>query len=226
MNNTLTGNVKRSFWITGALMLIWNVMGVANFFAQMNPEILAAYRESERAIVEGRPAWATAGFAFAVFGGTIGCILLLIRKAVARYCFIVSLLGVIVTMIHTLGAGISFSAGELLGIILMPLVVAAFLIWYSIRAEIRGWISWRWTPGTGLKGKKYVTNSLNIMCLDWRHSFVSWREVYFNPIISQGKHPAFIWRRVFHKKNLAFCVAYHNCGVVWFWIFVVYNFEG
>jgi hypothetical protein len=27
-----------------------------NYFAHMNPDVLATYRESERAIVEGRPA--------------------------------------------------------------------------------------------------------------------------------------------------------------------------
>ena len=55
--------------------------------------------------------------------------------------FIASLLGVIVTMIHTLGVGVDFGLGEILGIILMPLVVAAFLIWYSKQAESKGWIS-------------------------------------------------------------------------------------
>jgi hypothetical protein len=116
-------------------------MGVINFFAQMNPDVLAAYRMSERAIVEGRPAWATGGFALAVFGGTIGCLLLLLRKSAAYYLFIASLLGVIVTMSHTLGIGVDFGLGEILGIILMPLVVAAFLIWYSKQAESKGWIS-------------------------------------------------------------------------------------
>jgi hypothetical protein len=44
-------------------------------------------------------------------------------------------------MTHTLGVGIDFGPGEILGIILMPLVVAAFMIWYSKQAESKGWIS-------------------------------------------------------------------------------------
>ena len=56
MNNENISNIHWSFWAVGAVSLIWNVLGVMNFFAQMNPEMLAAYRESERAIVEGRPA--------------------------------------------------------------------------------------------------------------------------------------------------------------------------
>ncbi len=141
MNDKAVGSVHWSFWLIGAVMLIWNVMGCINFFVQMNPDVLAAYHESERAIVEGRPIWATGAFAIAVFGGALGCLLLLLRKSAAYYLFIASLLGVIVTMTHTLGVGIDFGLGEILGIILMPLVVAAFLIWYSKQAETKGWVS-------------------------------------------------------------------------------------
>ena len=141
MNDETVGGVHWSFWAIGAVALIWNVMGVINFFVQMNADALASFPESHRAIVEGRPAWATGGFAIAVFGGALGCLLLLLRKSVAYYLFIASLVGVIVTMTHTLGVGIDFGLGEILGIILMPLVVAAFLIWYSKQAESKGWMS-------------------------------------------------------------------------------------
>jgi|TARA_Y100000310_G_scaffold340717_1_gene437492 type III secretory pathway component EscS len=129
-----------SFWVISSVMLVWNAMGVVNFFMQMNPEVLAAYRESERAIVEGRPAWATGAFAIGVFAGALGCLLLLFRKSAAYYLFIASLIGVLVTMIHTLTVGIDFSLGEILGIILSPVVVAVFLIWYAKYAEAKSWI--------------------------------------------------------------------------------------
>ena len=144
MNDETVGGVHWSFWAIGAVTLIWNVMGVINFFVQMNADALASFPESHRAIIEGRPAWATGAFAIAVFGGALGCLLLLLRKSAAYYLFIASLLGVIVQLIHTLGiAGstIDFSPFEVLMIILMPPVVAAFLIWYSKWAESKGWIS-------------------------------------------------------------------------------------
>ncbi len=141
MNDETVGGVHWSFWTIGAVALIWNVMGVINFFVQMNPDVLATYRESERAIVEGRPAWATGAFAIAVFGGALGCLLLLLRKSAAYYLFIASLLGVIVTMTHTLGIDIDFGLGEIVGTILTPMMVAAFLIWYSKHAESKGWVS-------------------------------------------------------------------------------------
>ena len=141
MNNKNVNAVHWSFWVIATFMLIWNVMGCINFFVQMNPDMVASYRETEQAIISGRPAWATGAFAVAVFGGALGCLLLLLRKSAAYYLFIASLLGVIVTMTHTLGVGIDFGLGEILGIILMPLVVAAFLIWYSKQAERKGWVS-------------------------------------------------------------------------------------
>lgn len=140
MNDSTESKVHWSFWLIGAVALIWNGLGVANYFAQMNPETLEMYRESERMIVEGRPAWATAGFALAVFGGAVGSILLLLRQSACSYSFIISFVGVIVAMVHSLGLDIELGAGEIVGIVVMPIAVAAFLIWYSMRAKRKGWM--------------------------------------------------------------------------------------
>src|SRR2546429_619808 len=72
MKDESVGGVHWSFWIIGAVALIWNVMGVINFFGQMNADALAAMPKAQRAIIEGRPAWATGAFAIAVFGGALG----------------------------------------------------------------------------------------------------------------------------------------------------------
>ena len=82
--------------------------------------------DTHRAIIEVRPAWATGAFAIAVFGGALGCLLLLLRKSTAYYLFIASLLGVIVAMIPHLdmiGSTIN-DPFEIVMMILMPLVVA------------------------------------------------------------------------------------------------------
>jgi hypothetical protein len=143
MNDETVRGVHWSFWAISAVTLIWNIMGVINFFVQMNTDMVAAMPETHRAIIEVRPAWATGAFAIAVFGGALGCLLLLLRKSAAYYLFIASLLGVIVAMIPHLdmiGSTIN-DPFEIVMMILMPLVVAAFLIWYSKQAESKGWIS-------------------------------------------------------------------------------------
>ena len=141
MNDKAVTRVHWSFWLISAIALIWNVLGSVNFFMQMNPDMLEAYRESERAIIQGRPVWATGAFAVAVMVGALGGLLLLLRKSAATYMFIASLAGVIVTMIHTLGVDYDFTPVELLVMVVMPAVVAALLIWYSKHAEGRGWIN-------------------------------------------------------------------------------------
>ena len=141
MNDKAVTRVHWSFWVISAIALVWNVLGSVNFFMQMNPDMLDAYRESERAIIQGRPAWATAGFAIAVIVGALGSLLLLLRKSAATYLFVASLVGVVVTMVHTLSVDYDFTSGEILVMVVMPLVVAALLVWYSKHAEGRDWIS-------------------------------------------------------------------------------------
>jgi hypothetical protein len=144
MNVESTTGVHWSFWIITALALVWNILGGVNFFMQMDADIVSAMPDTHRAIIIGRPVWATAGFAVIVFGGALGCLLLLLRKSTAYHVFIVSLLGGVVTMIHTVNIArltIDFSASEIVVMIMMPLVVTAFLVWYAKWAQRQSWIS-------------------------------------------------------------------------------------
>jgi hypothetical protein len=132
-----------SFWVLAVFALIWNVLGSLNYLGQMNADLVATMPETHRAIIEGRPAWATGGFAVSVFAGALGGFLLLLRKSAAFYLFVASLLGAMVTMIHTIVVAtskIDFSTVEIGVMILAPLMVAAFFIWYSKQAEGKGWI--------------------------------------------------------------------------------------
>ena len=139
MNDKSVSRVHWSFWVIGAVGLIFNLMGCINFFSQMNADMVASMPEVYRAIVESRPSWATGAFAIAVFGGALGGLLLLLRKSAAYYVFIASLLGAVAAQIPFLGM-VDFPVEALIGG-LMQLVVGAFLIWYSKWAERKGWIS-------------------------------------------------------------------------------------
>lgn len=142
VNDSSVSKAPWSFWVIGTVALLYNAAGVANFIGQMSAESVAALPDLYRTIVEQRPTWITAAFALAVVGGAIGCIFLLSRKTLAYSVFIASLVGAAVTMIHTLGltgpvaAPMGFVVGNL-----VQLVVTAFLIWYTKRAESSGWIS-------------------------------------------------------------------------------------
>ncbi len=133
------------FWIVSALALIWNLMGVVNFVMQvtMTPEVMATLPEVERVLYESTPTWANISFAVAVIGGSVGCLLLLLRKQLATAFLVTSLAGVIVQMIHAVFLTNAFEvsgAGATI-IPIMVVVIGALLIWLSISAVKKGWIS-------------------------------------------------------------------------------------
>ena len=139
MTDETTGGAHWSFWTIAVLALIWNVLGCINFVSQMNPEAVAAMPESYRAAIQARPDWATGAFAIAVFGGVLGCIVLLLRKFAAYYVFIASLLAALVAIVQfQLAVGFD-PIGAFIGSA-MQLVVAAFLVWYVKQVHGKGWI--------------------------------------------------------------------------------------
>lgn len=134
-------SVHWSFWVIGIVALIWNAMGGINFFMQMDADVLATYPESHRAVVEGRPLWATGGFAVSVFIGAIGGLLLLLKNPAAYYMFIASFLGTVVTMIHTIMVTSGIGAFDIISMVVMPIAVAAFMVRYSGWVARKGWVS-------------------------------------------------------------------------------------
>ena len=133
------------FWIVSVLALLWNLVGMAIFFMQINmpPEALAAMPAEQRALYESTPAWVNGAFAVAVFGGALGSAMLLMRKRLALPLLALSLLGVVVQMGYTYLMTPAFRVYGASGAILPALLVliALFLVWFARRSLARGWIS-------------------------------------------------------------------------------------
>ncbi len=132
------------FWIVGVLMLLWNGIGVMAYVAEatMSAETLRALPEGQRALLLSRPAWATAAYAVAVFGGVAGCLLLLIRRRLAIPVLVLSLLGVLVQLGHAFGIAGALPVLGPAGAVLPALVLASalFLVWFARRARMKGWL--------------------------------------------------------------------------------------
>jgi len=131
-----------SFWLIAVLGLIWYLLGVTNFLAQMSPEFVATMPETHRAIISARPSWATLSFGIAVFGGTLGCLLLLLKRPGAFYVYIVSFIAVIATLaphLNLIGTVI-IDPFEIFMMIVSSPAVAIFLIWYAWFARRKSWI--------------------------------------------------------------------------------------
>ena len=133
------------FWIISSMALVWNLMGVFNYLTQafMTNEVLASLPEDQQLLYEDVPAWVTAAFATAVFSGTLGAILLLLKKKVASTFFILSFVGIIIQMTYGLMISENTNSYGPLGL-LMPLMIIAiggYLIWYSKKATEHRWLS-------------------------------------------------------------------------------------
>lgn len=133
------------FWVVAVILLVWNGMGVAAYLAQVNmsQEALTALPEAQRALYENAPSWSTGAFALAVFAGLLACILLLLRKAIARLLFVLSLLGAMVQNIYWwfMTNGIEVMGQQALIMPIVVIVILLFSLWLCSTAKGNRWIA-------------------------------------------------------------------------------------
>lgn len=135
----------RSFLVISVVALAWNLLGVASYLMSVtiSPAALQAMPEGERALYQNVPAWVTSSYAIAVFGGTIACVLLLLRKCWAVNLFAISLVAILLQMGYTLFVSpllaVRGAAGAVLPLCII--LVAVGLLWYAADARKRGWLS-------------------------------------------------------------------------------------
>ena len=133
------------FWVISSMALVWNLMGVFNYLTQafITNEVLATLPKDQQLLYEDVPAWVTAAFATAVFSGTVGALLLLLKKKNASIFFILSFVGIIIQMTYGLLINENTDSYVPLGLLmpLMIIVVGAYLIWYSKKASENRWLS-------------------------------------------------------------------------------------
>ncbi len=141
MNSIVKTKPPIWFWIVAALALVWNLMGVGAYLNQMTMD-LAALPDAQRGFYASIPAWATAAFAIAVFGGALGSAALLLRQRWAIPTLVVSLLGVVVQVFHSLvlGNGLEIFGTAALAIPSLTLVIGAALIGFAIMSKNRAWL--------------------------------------------------------------------------------------
>jgi hypothetical protein len=133
------------FYIVAGVALVWNLMGVIAYLqdAMITEAEIAALPAAEQIFYQDIADWAVSAYAFAVWGGFVGCLLLLLRKKWATPVLIVSLLGVLVQMYHAffiVDSMAVFGPGELI----MPIMVVAisiYLVYFSRQATANDWIS-------------------------------------------------------------------------------------
>ncbi len=144
MTEQSTNQVPRSFWVIGAVALVWNLLGLMAYLMQvtMDEATLATMSAADRAVYESMPTWVVSAFAIAVNAGVLASLLLLLRRTWAVPVFVVSLAAVVVQDV-----GAFFVAGALEGrgatsavMPLLVLLIGGYLVIYSRSAKQKGWL--------------------------------------------------------------------------------------
>ena len=97
----------------------------------------------QRAALEAEPAWVTAANAIAVWVGLIGAILLVVKRKIAEWVMLVSLVAVLVWLAGLIVVGPlreAMSANDLL----VAIVVSALtwtIYWFARHSRQRGWLN-------------------------------------------------------------------------------------
>ena len=144
----MTSNLEKPpiwFWIVSVVALIWNLVGVTAYLSDafMSVEDLGKMTQDYRLLYESRPAWATGAYAIAVWGGTLGCIALLMRKKWAKIVLWISLIGILAQNVYQFFLSNTFEVvgSEAMFLPIMVIVIGVLLVWFAKSSERKGYIS-------------------------------------------------------------------------------------
>ncbi len=134
------------FWLVSIVALLWNLMGVMAYLGQayMTEEMKSNYTAEQLSLMESTPAWITAVFAIAVWGGLLGCIALIIRKRWSKPVLILSFVAIVIQMAYSF---FMTNAAEVYGTVqgivtpIFVIIIGGALVQFSRFSIKKGWLS-------------------------------------------------------------------------------------
>lgn len=132
------------FTVLAVLALLWNIAGLLAIGADLSLSTseIAALPQDQQTLRSARPVWSVIGSVVAVTTGTLGCILLLLRRRAALWAFSGSLLGIVLQDIGLfLFAGAAQQPGSaVIAMQTMVAVVGVSLLLFSHKAIRSSWL--------------------------------------------------------------------------------------
>ena len=132
------------FWVVSAIALLWNLAGVGAYLSQAYApdDVVAQMEQAVQDLINQTPAWATAAFAIAVWGGALGSLLLLLRRKLAHTVLIISLAGILVQMFYNFFMSNSMEVYGPGGAIMpvMVLLIGIGLVFFAKKGKTAGWL--------------------------------------------------------------------------------------
>jgi len=130
-------------WIVGALATLWNGFGAFDYLMTQtrNAQYLAHFTDPQRVYFDSFPLWMEAMWAFGVWGGLAGSLLLLARSRYAVAAFALSLAGLAASTVYQYGLSsppADMMTGAMIAMNLLIWAVAIALLLYAVRMRRRG----------------------------------------------------------------------------------------
>ena len=143
MSETLETKTPVHLWIIGVVALLWNAVGAVDYVMTQtkNEAYMGQFTAEQLEFFYGLPMLIVAAWAIAVWGGVLGSVLLLLRKRLAVWVFLVSFIAMVITSIHNYGLSNGLEAiGDPFALVFSAVifVVALLLYLYSRNQMLRG----------------------------------------------------------------------------------------
>ncbi len=131
-----TGKMPWHFWVIGVLGTLWNAFGSLDYYMteSRNEAWLSAAPPAQLEFIYAAPSWVVAMWAIGVWGGLVGCLLLLLRKGAAVPVLLASLVGATLLFVHNFllstGLEVSGTGGAVFAVFI---IAVAFGLWWYAR---------------------------------------------------------------------------------------------
>ncbi len=132
-------------WLAGGLGVLWNAYGLYQFiasFSQTKASLMAVGMTASQAdLYLSLPGWISVAFGVGVLGGLVGSVALLIKSARAVAIFGVAMVGYVILFSGDVYYGVFANIPTQLVILTVVVVIAAALLWVSIYAKKRNFLT-------------------------------------------------------------------------------------
>jgi hypothetical protein len=130
-------------WIVAALATIWNAFGCFDYLMTQtrNEQYLAHFTDPQRVYFDSFPLWMEFAWAFGVWGGLAGSLLLLARSRHAVAAFGLSLAGLAASTVYQYVLNSppeDMMTGAMIGMNVVIWIVAIALLVYAVRMRRNG----------------------------------------------------------------------------------------
>jgi hypothetical protein len=133
--------LARWFWLAAAASLLFMAIGCGGYLIDVTtaPEDIPVDR---RTLYEARPIWQMAAYGTAVWVGLAGAILLLMRRKLAEWLLLVSLIAAVLTFLPYAavpGVRDNVTTGDIVAAIVV-LAITWTIYWFARHSRQRGWL--------------------------------------------------------------------------------------